>query len=71
MALVPSNFRDAPRIWPAGCALLAYGLRHESQRLEMYRAQRQMGFPVEVVRYPREDHGPLSACWSGLQSADF
>jgi pimeloyl-ACP methyl ester carboxylesterase len=30
------------------------------QSLEMYRALRQMGVPVELVQYPREDHGPLA-----------
>lgn len=29
------------------------------QSEEMYRALRQMGVPVELVEYPREDHGPL------------
>jgi dipeptidyl aminopeptidase/acylaminoacyl peptidase len=30
------------------------------QSQEMYRALRQMGVPVEMVQYPREDHGPLA-----------
>jgi dipeptidyl aminopeptidase/acylaminoacyl peptidase len=30
------------------------------QSLEMYRALRQAGVHVEMVQYPREDHGPLS-----------
>ena len=30
------------------------------QSLEMYRALRQDGVPVELVTYPREDHGPLA-----------
>jgi dipeptidyl aminopeptidase/acylaminoacyl peptidase len=30
------------------------------QSQEMYRALRQVGVPVELVQYPREDHGPLS-----------
>jgi len=30
------------------------------QAQEMYRALRQQGVPVELVTYPREDHGPLS-----------
>ena len=29
------------------------------QAQEMYRALRQQGVPVELVTYPREDHGPL------------
>lgn len=31
-----------------------------SQSQEMYRALRQAGVPVELVTYPREDHGPLA-----------
>jgi dipeptidyl aminopeptidase/acylaminoacyl peptidase len=30
------------------------------QAQEMYRALRQAGVPVELVTYPREDHGPLA-----------
>jgi dipeptidyl aminopeptidase/acylaminoacyl peptidase len=30
------------------------------QSQEMYRALRQAGVPVELVTYPREDHGPLA-----------
>ena len=30
------------------------------QSQEMYRALRQHGVPVELVTYPREDHGPLA-----------
>ena len=30
------------------------------QSEEMYRALRQAGVPVEMVIYPREDHGPLA-----------
>jgi len=30
------------------------------QSLEMFRALRQEGVPVELVEYPREDHGPLA-----------
>jgi dipeptidyl aminopeptidase/acylaminoacyl peptidase len=30
------------------------------QSEEMYRALRQIGAPVQLVTYPREDHGPLS-----------
>ena len=31
------------------------------QSQEMYRALRQQGVPVELVTYPREDHGPLAS----------
>ncbi|MBV8437679.1 MAG: S9 family peptidase [Silvibacterium sp.] len=30
------------------------------QSQEMYRALRQIGVPVQLVQYPREDHGPLA-----------
>ena len=31
----------------------------------MYRALRQEGAPVELVTYPREDHGPLAGGMAG------
>jgi dipeptidyl aminopeptidase/acylaminoacyl peptidase len=31
----------------------------------MYRALRQEGVPVELVTYPREDHGPLASGMMG------
>jgi len=34
------------------------------QSQEMYRALRQVGVQVEMVQYPREDHGPLSRDFS-------
>jgi dipeptidyl aminopeptidase/acylaminoacyl peptidase len=40
------------------------------QSLEMYRALRQMGVPVEMVQYPREDHGPLAGGIFGSPSAE-
>ena len=40
------------------------------QSLEMYRALRQMGVPVEMVEYPREDHGPLAGGIFGLPSTE-
>jgi dipeptidyl aminopeptidase/acylaminoacyl peptidase len=30
------------------------------QAQEMYRALRQAGAPVDLITYPREDHGPLA-----------
>jgi dipeptidyl aminopeptidase/acylaminoacyl peptidase len=42
------HFEDAWRQSPLG------------QAQEMYRALRQAGVPVELVTYPREDHGPLA-----------
>ena len=35
------------------------------QSQEMYRGLRQMGVPVEMVEYPRDNHGPLlTDCWA-------
>ncbi len=35
------------------------------QSQEMYRLLRQMGVPVELVTYPRDDHGPLARALYG------
>jgi dipeptidyl aminopeptidase/acylaminoacyl peptidase len=40
------------------------------QAEEMYRALRQEGVPVELVTYPREDHGPLAAGIFGRPSPE-
>ena len=40
------------------------------QSLEMYRALRQAGVHVEMVQYPRDNHGPLSAGLHGFPSAE-
>ncbi len=40
------------------------------QSEEMYRALRQMGVPVEMVEYPREDHGPLAGGIFGAPSPE-
>jgi dipeptidyl aminopeptidase/acylaminoacyl peptidase len=40
------------------------------QSLEMYRALRQEGAPVQLVTYPRENHGPLSAGINGSPSPE-
>ncbi len=40
------------------------------QSLEMYRALRQAGVPVQLVQYPREDHGPLSEGINGGPSRE-
>lgn len=40
------------------------------QAQEMYRALRQQGVPVELVTYPREDHGPLAAGIFGRPSTE-
>jgi len=40
------------------------------QSLEMYRALRQMGVPVRMVKFPRENHGPLSGGINGSPSPE-
>jgi dipeptidyl aminopeptidase/acylaminoacyl peptidase len=40
------------------------------QSQEMYRALRQMGVPVQLITYPRENHGPLSGGISGSPSRE-
>jgi dipeptidyl aminopeptidase/acylaminoacyl peptidase len=40
------------------------------QAEEMYRALRQEGVPVELVTYPREDHGPLAIGMFGRPSPE-
>ena len=42
----------------------------EGQSQEMYRALRQEGVPVELVTYPREDHGPLAIGMFGRPSLE-
>jgi dipeptidyl aminopeptidase/acylaminoacyl peptidase len=38
--------------------------------MEMYRALRQEGVPVEMVTYPRENHGPLAMGMFGYPSPE-
>jgi dipeptidyl aminopeptidase/acylaminoacyl peptidase len=40
------------------------------QSQEMYRALRQMGVPVEMVQYPRDNHGPLAIGMLGMPSME-
>ncbi|MGH7617748.1 MAG: alpha/beta hydrolase family protein, partial [Gemmatimonadaceae bacterium] len=40
------------------------------QSLEMYRALRQAGVDVQLVTYPRENHGPLSGGINGGPSSE-
>jgi dipeptidyl aminopeptidase/acylaminoacyl peptidase len=40
------------------------------QSLEMYHALRQMGVPVELITYPRVDHGPLGGAIYGSPSPE-
>lgn len=63
---VPDAWRQSPLSGSAHAStpfLLLQGEDDKTDPLgqsqEMYRALRQMGVPVELVTYPREDHGPL------------
>ena len=40
------------------------------QSVEMYRALRQQGVPVELIEYPRDNHGPLAIGMFGLPSSE-
>jgi dipeptidyl aminopeptidase/acylaminoacyl peptidase len=40
------------------------------QSLEMYRALRQQGVPVQMLQYPRDNHGPLGMNMYGLPSTE-
>lgn len=40
------------------------------QSQEMYRALRQNGVPVELVTYPRDDHGPLARAFYGAPTPE-
>ena len=40
------------------------------QSQEMYRALRQNGVPVELITYPRDDHGPLAQAMFGAPVAE-
>jgi dipeptidyl aminopeptidase/acylaminoacyl peptidase len=40
------------------------------QSKEMYRALRQEGVPVELVTYPRDNHGPLSTAIYGAPARE-
>jgi len=75
------NMQDAWRQSPlAGAAhgktpfLLIQGQSDSTDPLgqaqEMYRALRQEGVPVELVTYPREDHGPLATGLLGRPSPE-
>ncbi len=41
-----------------------------SQAQEMYRALRQMNVPVDLIVYPRNDHGPLADAIYGTAGAE-
>jgi dipeptidyl aminopeptidase/acylaminoacyl peptidase len=40
------------------------------QSLEMYRALRQQGIPVQLLQYPRDNHGPLGMNMYGFPSTE-
>ena len=40
------------------------------QSLEMYRALRQQGVPVQLLRYPRDNHGPLGTNMYGFPNTE-
>lgn len=40
------------------------------QSLEMYRALRQQGVPVELIEYPRDNHGPLAGNMFGMPNTE-
>jgi dipeptidyl aminopeptidase/acylaminoacyl peptidase len=40
------------------------------QSLEMYRALRQQGVPVQMLQYPRDNHGPLGTNMYGFPSTE-
>jgi dipeptidyl aminopeptidase/acylaminoacyl peptidase len=40
------------------------------QSLEMYRALRQQGVPVQMLQYPRDNHGPLASNMYGFPSTE-
>jgi len=40
------------------------------QSLEMYRALRQQGVPVQMLQYPRDNHGPLARNMYGFPSTE-
>ena len=42
----------------------------EGQSREMYRALRQEGVPVQMLLFPREDHGALGGNFAGLPSLE-
>lgn len=44
----------------SSCTLLADRTDPPGESEEMFRALRQRGVPVDLIEYPREDHGPLA-----------
>ncbi len=75
------HFEDAWRQSPLAYArnaktplLLLQGMSDttdpEGQSQEMYRALRQEGVPVQMVLFPREDHGALGRNFAGMPSTE-
>jgi dipeptidyl aminopeptidase/acylaminoacyl peptidase len=70
-------WRQSPLAWAAHAKTPMLLLQGEAdttdplgQSEEMYRALRQMGVPVELVEYPRENHGPLAMGIFGMPSPE-
>ncbi len=70
-------WRQSPLSFLAGAATPMLLLQGEAdttdpvgQSEEMYRALRQRGVPVDLVTYPREDHGPLAMGIFGAPSKE-
>lgn len=70
---VEDAWRQSPLAYVAGAStpfLLLQGEADKTdplgQSLEMYRALRQAGVRVELVQFPREDHGPLARGINGV-----
>jgi len=70
-------WRQSPLAWASHAKtpmLLLQGQADTTDPLgqseEMYRALRQMGVPVDLVEYPRENHGPLAEGIFGMPSPE-
>ncbi len=70
-------WRQSPLAWAAHAKTPMLLLQGEAdttdplgQSEEMYRALRQMGVPVDLVEYPRENHGPLAMGIFGMPSPE-
>ncbi len=70
-------WRQSPLAWAAHAKAPMLLLQGEAdttdplgQSEEMYRALRQMGVPVDLVEYPRENHGPLAEGIFGMPSPE-
>jgi hypothetical protein len=55
--------------WAAAQTALTYQ-KPLGQSLEMYRALRQQGVSVQLLQYPRDNHGPLGSNMYGFPSTE-